>query len=244
MTMHHRLSTAFAAVLALLAASAFCAPAQAQTMYRCGKTYQDRPCDNGQQGKVIGNSEAPRATGKSVLDASCARRGDDAQKIVWSREAGALQDQLQSMARSGAQRKLIADVYAIRGTSSAVRAAIETDCVQEKEKSALAAAMLANAGIAPSVSSVPSVSSNDTSRKSDDGAAEAARRADNAARGNQASARKRALCSDLKAQSDRNRGSQRSAGNVGDMERLNQQRRETDGALSAAGCDDRSTQMQ
>lgn len=236
--MQHRLSTAFAAVLAFLAASALCAPAQAQTMYRCGKTYQDRPCDNGQQGKVIGNSGAPQATGKSVIDASCARRGDDAQKIVWSREAGALQDQLQATARSGEQRKLIADVYAIRGTSSAVRAAIETDCVQEKEKSALAAAMLGNTGNAPPASS------NDTQRKADDSGAEAARRADNAARANQAAARKRALCGDLKAQSDGNRSSQRSGGNVGDMERLNQQRRETDGALSAAGCDDRSTQMQ
>ena len=236
--MHHRLSTTFAGVLALLAASAVCAPAQAQTMYRCGKTYQDRPCDNGQQGKVIGNNEAPRATGKSVVDASCARRGDDAQKIVWSREGGALQDQLQAAARSGEQRKLIADVYAIRGTSSAVRAAIETDCAQEKERSALAAAMLGNAGNAPSAPS------NDVQRKADN-SAEVARRADNAARDNQAAtARKRALCSDLKAQSDRNRSGQRAGGNVADMERLNQQRRETDGALSAAGCDDRSTQMQ
>ncbi|HCN88808.1 MAG TPA: hypothetical protein DIT28_06470 [Oxalobacteraceae bacterium] len=192
-------------------------------MYRCGKTYQDRPCDNGQQGKVIGNSEAPHATGKSVVDASCARRGNDAQKIVWSRGAGALQDQLQAAAGSGEQRKLIADVYAIRGTSSAVRAAIETDCVQEKEKSALAATMLGGAGNAPSAPST------DMPRKADDSGAEAARRADNAARANRtAAARKRALCGDLKVQSDRNRSSQRGGGDVAQMERLNQQRRATD----------------
>ena len=237
--MHYKRLAAF---VAFLAASALCAPAQAETTYRCGKTYQDRPCGNGQQGTVIGNSEAPRAANKSVVDASCARRGNEAQKIVWSREAGALQDQLLAAARSGEQRKLIADVYAVRGTSSAVRAAIEMDCVQEREKSALTAAMLANAGIAPSVSSV---SSSDTSRKSDDGAAEAATRADNAARANRAAAtRKRAQCSDLKAQSDRDRSSQRGGGDVGQMERLNQQRRATDSELSAAGCDGRSTQMQ
>lgn len=232
--MHH---STLGALISLLAGIVLCAPAQAQTMYRCGKTYQDRPCDNGQQGKVIGSSEAPQASSASVIDASCARRGDAARKIVWSREGGALQDQLLAAARSGEQRKLIADVYAIRGTSSAVRASIEADCVQEKEKAALAAAMLGNLGAAPS---------NDAPRKADDSGAETARRAANVASNEQATARKRALCNDLKAQSDHNRSSQRSGGSVGTMERLNQQKRDTDSDLKAAGCEDgqRSMQMQ
>ena len=35
--------------------------AQAQTMYRCGNTYQDKPCDDGQKGRVVGTTSAPKA---------------------------------------------------------------------------------------------------------------------------------------------------------------------------------------
>lgn len=229
--MHH---STLGALISLLAGIALCAPAQAQTMYRCGKTYQDRPCDNGQQGKVIGSSEAPRASPKSVADASCARRGEDAQKIVWAREGGALQDKLLAEARSGERRKLIADVYAIRGTTGEVRAAIEADCIAEKE-------MAAKAGMMGGDVPYPS---RDTERKAA-AASDADRKSENAVRAEQSAMRKR-VCDGLKEQLAGNRESQRAGGGVETMERLNQQRRDTESELKTAGCDgaQRSMQMQ
>lgn len=226
-----------AALVSIMAAIVLCAPAHAQTMYRCGKTYQDRPCDNGQQGKVIGSTEAPRATSKSVVDASCAKRGEDAQKVVWSREAGALQDKLMAEARSGEQRKLIADVYAMRGTSSTVRAAIETDCALEKERSAQAAAMMGGVLAGPA---------NDARRTGGDVSAEPDRNAAGAARAERAAAERKRVCDGFNARLAAYRDGQRAGGSISTMERLKSQRRDTESEMTRAGCDggQRSMQMQ
>ena len=45
-------------VLAVAAAPA----ALAQTMYRCGNTYQDKPCADGQAGRVVGSTKSPAPT--------------------------------------------------------------------------------------------------------------------------------------------------------------------------------------
>ena len=75
--------------LAALAAMALCAPAEAQTMYKCGRQYQDRPCDAGQQGKVVGGAAPSQAAPKPGADAECAQRGSAALNIIWAREGGA-----------------------------------------------------------------------------------------------------------------------------------------------------------
>jgi hypothetical protein len=49
-------SLAVAVVLAGVALAA-----QSQTMYRCGNTYQDKPCDDGQKGRIVGTTSAPKA---------------------------------------------------------------------------------------------------------------------------------------------------------------------------------------
>lgn len=74
--MQHRLSTPFATVLAVLAASALCAAAQAQTMYRCGNTYQDRPCDVGQMERL---NQQRRATDGESSAAGCDDRSTQMQ---------------------------------------------------------------------------------------------------------------------------------------------------------------------
>ena len=54
------------AIAALGTGIVLCAPAYAQQMYRCGKQYQDRPCDDAKQGKVIGSTGSPQSSGPAV----------------------------------------------------------------------------------------------------------------------------------------------------------------------------------
>lgn len=118
-------------------------PVQAQSLFRCGNTYQDQPCNATQQGKVVGNTGAARAAApQPAADAACARRGSQAQKIMWGREAGQTAEVQLAAASSEADRRLIADVYGRRGGSVEVRAAVEADCAAERERAARAAALL------------------------------------------------------------------------------------------------------
>ena len=73
----------------VITAAAFCAPAGAQKMYRCGSTYQETPCTGNQQGKEIRAVGPASSQSASSTDAACAQRGAASQKIVWAREAGA-----------------------------------------------------------------------------------------------------------------------------------------------------------
>ncbi|WP_395004982.1 hypothetical protein [Undibacterium sp.] len=109
---------------------------QAQTMYRCGSSYQDKPCANGQQGVVIGTaktSSQSSTTAAPSVDPACKRRGDDAKKIIWMREAGAQKNDLLAKSTSAEQSQLIADIYAVRGNSNDIRANIEKSCMEEKD---------------------------------------------------------------------------------------------------------------
>ncbi len=120
-------------------------PAGAQQLYRCGKVFQDRPCDGNQQINMPPAtptaSASPQAAGPTRYP-ECARRGDDSLKIVWAKEAGRTEE-MQLASASPDQRKLITDVYRKRGTSGEIRAAIEADCNAEKERTAQAAALIA-----------------------------------------------------------------------------------------------------
>lgn len=194
-------------------------------MYRCGSSYQDRPCDNGQPGKIIGVNRAPTEADKPKLELACIRRGEEAKKIIWQREGGAIQEKLLAEAGSAERRKLITDVYAIRANSAEVRAAIESDCMAEKSRER-AYPYLQNE-TAPELSRTP--------QRSGPAAAAADKGADKLAEN---VARKRALCEQLRQQLAANRNNQRSGGSVEAMESLNQQRRDGVSELKALGCED------
>lgn len=122
--------------------------ASAQRMYRCGSSYQDRPCEAGVPDKVFrsGGAEAASAnTLKAVADLDCIKRGADAQQIVWARESGKTADDQSRQAQNDQQRRLIAEVYAVRGSAPLVRDAIQAKCQQDKEQAAQAAALMAAA---------------------------------------------------------------------------------------------------
>jgi hypothetical protein len=135
--------------LLLMTAIACSTPsASAQTMYRCGSSFQDHPCSGGQAGTVIGSTpthasaQPSAAAATSGSSAQCSQRGLASQKISWNREAGKTQQDQSAGATGGFQRDLIAEVYSHRGTSVEVRSAIEADCKAAEDRAAQAAALI------------------------------------------------------------------------------------------------------
>jgi hypothetical protein len=134
--------------------STLCSPAFAGgTMFRCGSSYQDRPCDAGQPAKVINSSGVARehasnpapasaasagvaAVAPLRVDAECAALGNRAKQIVWAKETGRTADVQLAAASSDDDRRLIADVYRRRGSALDVRSGVEADCMAAKGPSA------------------------------------------------------------------------------------------------------------
>ena len=222
-------------VVALTAAIilfALCAPAQAQSMYRCGTVYQDHPCEGAQQGKVIGRTSTSQATSSGSGDAGCARRGAAAQKLVWAREGGATEERAFSEARTAEERRIVAEVYHNRGTSSEVRASVEAACVREKEL-AVQAGMGMDSGQSYAPSNVPPTRAAQSANETEQRSQESMRAKEKASA---EAARKKSECEYLKRQLDGITTSQRSGGSAATMENLNQQQRDTNTRLSQAGC--------
>lgn len=108
----------------------------AQTMYRCGSSYQDKPC-TGQAGAVIGSAKKVDANDLNSavrIDPACKRRSEEAKKIIWMRDAGAQQSDLLAKSSDVENKRLIADVYAMRGNINDIRASIEKNCMEEKDR--------------------------------------------------------------------------------------------------------------
>lgn len=124
----------------------FCTQATfAADMYRCGNSFQDTPCANSNNSKVIkGAAKTTSSTAQNgdlspiKIDADCKQRGDAAKKIMWLREVGKTRDQQLESAQDGYTQILIKDVYNHRGSSVEVRNAIEQECMQQKEQDMLA----------------------------------------------------------------------------------------------------------
>jgi hypothetical protein len=108
--------------------------AHAQTMYKCGSNYQDKPCANGQTSKVIvtQRSTTTEAETKTVVDPVCTRRSEDAKKIIWMRQGGAAKEDVMAKADSLAQQRLVDEVYATRGDTPQIRASIEKRCMESR----------------------------------------------------------------------------------------------------------------
>jgi hypothetical protein len=217
-----------AAALALL-----CAPAQSQTMYRCGKVYQDRPCDAGTKGKAMGSTGVEAATPSGGGDAECAQRGKDSLKIVWSREGGATEERLLSETRSGSQQQFIRDVYRRRGSAAQVQAAVEADCVAEKER--MRAAMAAAALSGQPLPASPAV--REPMQPAADPEAEARRKWEREQKQAAAAAESRKrTCDGYNRQMESLRARERSGGSAATMDSLNAQRRDLRERMGKAGC--------
>jgi hypothetical protein len=225
------------ALLLLLSGASWIAAAQAQTMYRCGKTYQDRPCAAGQAGKAMGSavsSSAP-AAGAAGADAECVQKGKDSLKIVWSREGGATEERLLGEAHSEAQRRFIRDVYRRPGAASTVQAAVEADCVvakaQAEQDAAIALAAALKAQREGKLASPPAGYGDAAAASAaPDPALEERRKAEQLA----AAAKRR--CDGLGSELDRLRADERRGGSAQTMERLAERRRELHAQMGKAGC--------
>lgn len=217
----------------------FCGPAVAQ-MYRCGSTYQDRPCDAGQPSKTINVSNASTGEARVAADSGCTQRGKSSLKISWAREAGATSDKLLAEAKGADQKKLIEEVYQKRGSAAEVRAAIEADCMAEKERLAQAAALAAAAAkLAGSSATGPAPSPRPS--ETDAKAVDKQRQQEAAAR---EAPRKKSRCMEIDAEMENIRQRQRAGLSAGDMDRLNQRQRELAQSRSQAGCaTDRDPQL-
>lgn len=226
--------------LVLLAGFVLAAPALSQTMYKCGRVYQDRPCDDGSKGKAMGaaTSSAPApAAGAGPYEAECAQRGRDSLKVVWAREGGATLDRLLSEAKSGAERRLIQDVYRRPGAASQVQVAVHADCIAEKQKLEQDAALAAAAAVkAQREGTLPAVPSGAPAgaRPAGDPVESEARRQERLAADD--ARRKKETCDRLGRDSERLRNRERAGGTSRDMERLANERRELNSEMSRAGC--------
>lgn len=217
---------------ALFLMAGMTASAHAQKMYRCGNTYQDRPCTGEQPGKVIGSTGTPQPAAAPATDAYCARRGASAQKIMWAKEAGRTEEMQLSAASGAEERKLIADVYRKRGSSVEVRAAIEADCTAERQRAAQAAALMEAAAKLqgqdrPAAAAPPAPAADANSN------AAAKRQQEVVAR---EAAGKKVRCDSIAARLESIRNSQRTGGSAATMDNLRQQQQKTEKEWGNAGC--------
>ena len=224
----------------VIAAAAFCAPAGAQKMYRCGSTYQETPCTGNQQGKEISAAGPVRAQ-PAGADAACAQRGAASQKIVWAREAGATAEKAladvegKSLSRNQKEeeKRLIADVYQKRGSAPEIRAAIEADCMADKLLQSQAAA-LEQAAARLRGQAQPAAAPDLPQESEEEQRAVVARQRDEE-KADEAK-RKKALCGKLNARSEEILQIQRQGQPAREFERLRAQREGIQSQARDAGC--------
>jgi hypothetical protein len=215
------------------------APAAAQTLYRCGNAYQDRPCSSGQPpGKVVNTTGAGVAAGpRAAITTACAQRGEAAQKIAWVRETGQTEEmQLAGAGAEGLDASLISEVYRHTGSAVQVRNAVEADCMAAADRAAAAAVRLAlpdGDAAAPALPSRP-IPASMLTPDAPDPQVLARQRADEEARA--AAASKKARCDDLIVRLDTIRQTQRLGGSAAAQEDMKQQYRAAEQQVRAAGC--------
>ena len=217
-----------AMILPALLLAGLCTGVQAQKVFRCGSKYQDQPCDSATPSKEVrglASGSAPATSSGPVADANCAKRGADAQQIMWAREAGKTAEAQTAQATSEDQRRLIADVFNRRGSALEVRNAVQANCMEEKAQAAQAAALLAAAlkaqGAAPAAppgapNSTPATAGSQTEQ--------------------QVSYDSKHRCDSLSSQLESIRNRQRTGGNTKTMDSLAQQRQTIEKAARDAGC--------
>jgi hypothetical protein len=224
----------FAAWAALLL---LCASVKAQTMYRCGSSYQDRPCDNTASQKVVGTPSVARPQSSGGIDADaaasgatdrhCRERGIQAEKIMWAREGGATLNQQLSDYAHPVNGALATDVYQRRGSAAEVRRAVEQDCGTEAAR-ALEAQRL-NAAAAAVMGGQGGRDMDSTPKAAD--SAQVPASVSQRPASNQAS-----RCSDLQAEAKSIASQQHSGGSLSTMRSLDDRANQNSAARNAAGC--------
>jgi hypothetical protein len=224
----------------LVCSLALLAPGHSFALYRCANVFQDRPCDGGDAQAAAAASARPTATAKpqaassanvsaatiSPFAMACARVGKSSLEIIWKREAGALREAQYANAEGNPEHKSLVDaVYEQRGTAPQIRAAIETDCIGEKQRAADANAALASVqkaqGTAPAVvRTAPTPTAPLTVA-----AAPAGKSGDSASQ-----------CANLSSQLAAVQERARRGGGVSAMEQIGNERRAIDSKISAAKC--------
>lgn len=205
-------------------------------MFRCGSSYQDRPCDAGQPSKVIGSNGASREQAAedeapTKADAECTALGNRAKQVVWAKETGKTAEAQLAAAASENDRRLIADVYSRRGSSVVIAKGIEGDCMADKERMAQAAALI-EAGRKLQGQGGPALASAQPAPARPVEAAEPRQ----ATPSNTTLLAKNARCQAAKEHLGDVTSAQRVGGSVTQMEQLNRQRQAAAKALRDAGC--------
>lgn len=224
----------------LLIAAAMTDPAVAAQMYRCGNIYQDQPCAAGQQSKTVrplgagataGNNAAPAGPGNPATDATCPQRGADSQKIVWSREGGLTLEAQLASETDPQKKKLIADVYRVRGTAPQVRSRIEAECRVEMEERAKMLELqkaMSRAGVLPQ--QTPGAAAASAAGQKAAAEAQARNEAQRAADA------KTSRCNQINARGDAIQDDLRKGGSTAVMENLNRQMRALQQERQSSGC--------
>lgn len=116
--------------------------ASAQQLFKCGATFQDKPCDSEVQKKyspLTGSFTKEQVTANA--DTQCAELGSRSVPIIQSRANNETLQSLHAQVDSkpiGRQEKirdkeLISTVFSKKGSAAEVRGAIETDCMEKKQ---------------------------------------------------------------------------------------------------------------
>ena len=121
-----------------------CSSGGAQQLYKCGSTFQDRPCDAEVQKKysaITGSFTKEQVT--TTADAQCAELGGLSVPVIQARSANESLESLHQKIDSkpiGRQEKirekeLVTSVFSKKGSASEIRGGIETDCMEKKQAS-------------------------------------------------------------------------------------------------------------
>jgi hypothetical protein len=135
-----------------------CIASPAWGMYRCGKSYQQTPCEGNVPDTWVAPDKKPlfdatntplppSRTGRrerqppppSPFAAECSRWGVLAQGVAAKRAGGTPMDvQVAGLpiGRRAEATRVIESVYTRRGTPPEIRAAVEKDCIAERQKAA------------------------------------------------------------------------------------------------------------
>jgi len=216
----------------------------AADMYRCGSSFQDTPCANSNNSKLIkGAAKTTASTAQSGdlspirIDADCKQRGDATKKIMWLREVGKTREQQLESAQDGRAQALIKDVYNHRGSTIDVRNAIEQECMQQKEQDKLADKLLAEALRLKGNSNLPVESATDgkpTAKSLPDPTKMETQVSGIEPRANHDN--KKATCATLKANAERLTSKRRKGGSAGYMNDLKQEQEEIENSMKSSGC--------
>lgn len=116
----------------------------ADDLYRCGNSYQDRPCKGAKNSSAVtkkaphkANQAVKQSQSPSATNADCKQRGEAAKAIAKLREAGKTQEQQINATSDTSSQALIKKVYNRRGSALQVQHAFEHECMQLIEKERL-----------------------------------------------------------------------------------------------------------